>query len=56
MSAGAGDTPIKDASTVILLREAAEGLETFMLCRHQRSGFMGGTNTSGYIGHTADTG
>jgi len=44
MSADAGDPLIKDASTVILLRETAEGLETFMLCRHQRSGFMGGAH------------
>jgi 8-oxo-dGTP pyrophosphatase MutT (NUDIX family) len=44
MSADAGDPPIRDASTVILLRETAEGPETFMLCRHQRSGFMGGAH------------
>ena len=44
MSAEGGDNPIKDASTVILLREAPGGLETFMLCRHQRSGFMGGAH------------
>lgn len=36
--------PIRDASTVILLRDADRGLETFMLCRHQRSGFMGGAH------------
>ena len=36
--------PIRDASTVIVLREADAGLETFMLCRHQRSGFMGGAH------------
>jgi 8-oxo-dGTP pyrophosphatase MutT (NUDIX family) len=44
MSAGTGDKPIKDASTVIVLREAGGGLETFMLCRHQQSGFMGGAH------------
>ena len=44
MSAGSGDKPIKDASTVIVLREAGGSLETFMLCRHQQSGFMGGAH------------
>ncbi len=42
-----GDTPgkpIKDASTVIVLREADGGLETFLLCRHHRSGFLGGAH------------
>jgi 8-oxo-dGTP pyrophosphatase MutT (NUDIX family) len=44
MSGGARDTPIKDASTVIVLREIDDGLETFLLCRHQKSGFMGGAH------------
>lgn len=44
MSREAGQKPIKDASTVILLREGDQGLETFMLCRHSRSGFMGGAH------------
>ena len=44
MSAETADKPIKDASTVIVLREAGGGLETFMLCRHQQSGFMGGAH------------
>ena len=38
------DKPIKDASTVILLRDTNDGVETFMLCRHQKSGFMGGAH------------
>jgi 8-oxo-dGTP pyrophosphatase MutT (NUDIX family) len=44
MSAGSGHKPIKDASTVIVLREADGGIETFMLCRHHQSGFMGGAH------------
>jgi 8-oxo-dGTP pyrophosphatase MutT (NUDIX family) len=36
--------PIKDASTVIVLRDTSGGIETFMLCRHQQSGFMGGAH------------
>jgi 8-oxo-dGTP pyrophosphatase MutT (NUDIX family) len=44
MSDQAASKPIKDAATVVLLREAASGLETFMLCRHQQSGFMGGAH------------
>lgn len=44
MSAEPGKRPIKDASTVIVLREGAGGIETFMLCRHQQSGFMGGAH------------
>lgn len=44
MSGDAARKPIKDAATVILLREGEAGLETFMLCRHQRSGFMGGAH------------
>ena len=44
MSAGSGDKPIKDASTVIVLRETDGGIETFMLCRHHQSGFMGGAH------------
>ncbi|MDH3625971.1 MAG: hypothetical protein OES69_14925 [Myxococcales bacterium] len=42
--AGALEKPIKDASTVIILREKGGGLETFMLCRHSQSGFMGGAH------------
>lgn len=44
MSADALRKPIKDASTVIVLRETGAGIETFMLCRHQQSGFMGGAH------------
>ncbi len=44
MSADRPKKPIKDASTVIVLRETEAGLETFMLCRHQQSGFMGGAH------------
>ena len=44
MSGDTPDEPIKDASTVIVLREAGDGLETFLLCRHQRSGFLGGAH------------
>jgi 8-oxo-dGTP pyrophosphatase MutT (NUDIX family) len=32
----------RDASTVIVLRDAAVGLETFCVLRHVRSGFLGG--------------
>lgn len=44
MSGDTADQPIKDASTVIVLREADGALETFMLCRHHQSGFMGGAH------------
>ncbi len=44
MSTDAADGRIKDASTVIVLRETEGGLETFMVCRHQQSGFMGGAH------------
>lgn len=44
MSGDTADKPIQDASTVIVLREADGGLETFMLCRHHQSGFMGGAH------------
>ena len=44
MSADDPRKPIKDASTVIVLRETSAGIETFMLCRHQQSGFMGGAH------------
>ncbi len=44
MSEDAAGKPIKDASTVIVLRKMGAGIETFMLCRHQRSGFMGGAH------------
>ena len=36
--------PIRDAATVILLRQADAGIETFMLCRHRRSAFLGGVH------------
>lgn len=42
--ADAPEKPIKDASTVIVLRETEGPLETFMLCRHGQSGFMGGAH------------
>lgn len=44
MSGGGADASIKDASTVIVLRNAGKGLETFMVCRHHQSGFMGGAH------------
>lgn len=44
MSADAPKKPIRDASTVVVLRESGGGLETFMLCRHGQSGFMGGAH------------
>lgn len=44
MSGDTADKPIHDASTVIVLREADRGLETFLLCRHHQSGFMGGAH------------
>jgi 8-oxo-dGTP pyrophosphatase MutT (NUDIX family) len=44
MSGETPDDPIKDASTVIVLRDAGHGLETFLLCRHHRSGFLGGVH------------
>lgn len=44
MSGGSPDKPIKDASTVIVLRETDGVLETFLLCRHHQSGFMGGAH------------
>jgi len=44
MSGAPEGKPIKDASTVIVLRETGGELETFMLCRHQQSGFMGGAH------------
>ncbi len=33
-------TPVSPASTVLLLRDGADGLEVFMVQRHRRSGFM----------------
>ncbi|MGB8225186.1 MAG: hypothetical protein WCF10_21545 [Polyangiales bacterium] len=44
MSGSTADKPIEDASTVIVLRETNGGLETFLLCRHHQSGFMGGAH------------
>jgi 8-oxo-dGTP pyrophosphatase MutT (NUDIX family) len=44
MSEGSSDEPINDASTIIVLRDTDAGIETFMLCRHQQSGFMGGAH------------
>ncbi|MGB3051211.1 MAG: hypothetical protein WBB42_09445 [Polyangiales bacterium] len=44
MNADAADKPIENASTVIVLRETEAGIETFMLCRHQQSVFMGGAH------------
>jgi 8-oxo-dGTP pyrophosphatase MutT (NUDIX family) len=41
---GSPEKPIKDASTVIVLRETGGTLETFMLRRHSQSGFMGGAH------------
>ncbi|RLA17109.1 MAG: hypothetical protein DRQ60_02855 [Gammaproteobacteria bacterium] len=38
----AGDTPIRDASTVILLRDSDDGPELFMLERNVKSEFVGG--------------
>ncbi len=36
--------PIRDAATVVLLRSGTDGLETFLVCRHKKSGFMGGVH------------
>jgi len=36
------DRPVRDAATVIVLREADDGLEIFMVRRHEKIGFMGG--------------
>ena len=44
MSDGSSDECIKDASTVIVLRDTEAGIETFLLCRHRQSGFMGGAH------------
>jgi 8-oxo-dGTP pyrophosphatase MutT (NUDIX family) len=44
MSGESRDKLIKDASTVIVLRDTDEGPETFLLCRHHQSGFMGGAH------------
>lgn len=44
MSSEPASKPIRDAATIVLLREGSGGLETFMLCRHQRSGFLGGAH------------
>ncbi|MEZ4287022.1 MAG: hypothetical protein R3A47_02515 [Polyangiales bacterium] len=43
---GIGNPPVapKDASTIVLLRDDPAGLQTFMMCRHQRSGFLGGAH------------
>jgi 8-oxo-dGTP pyrophosphatase MutT (NUDIX family) len=40
-SSGA-DVPIRDAATVVLLRDTADGLETWLLTRHTRLAFAGG--------------
>lgn len=34
------DTPVKDAATIMILREADAGLEVFMVRRHSNSAFM----------------
>jgi 8-oxo-dGTP pyrophosphatase MutT (NUDIX family) len=44
MSGDTPDPPIQDASTVIVLREGERGPETFLLCRHHQSGFLGGAH------------
>jgi 8-oxo-dGTP pyrophosphatase MutT (NUDIX family) len=44
MSSETASKPIKDAATVILLRAGEVGVETFMLCRHHRSSFLGGAH------------
>src|SRR5438309_10322633 len=36
------DIPIRDASTVMLLRDGVDGLEVFMVQRHLKSDFVGG--------------
>lgn len=36
------DVPIRDAATVVLLRDTANGLETWLLTRHTRLAFAGG--------------
>lgn len=52
MSGDAAEKPIRDASTVIVLRQSQAGPETFMLCRHHRSGFLGGAHV--FPGGTVD--
>jgi 8-oxo-dGTP pyrophosphatase MutT (NUDIX family) len=42
MSDGASPVVPRDAATVVLLREDAEGFATFMVRRHAKSGFMAG--------------
>jgi 8-oxo-dGTP pyrophosphatase MutT (NUDIX family) len=44
MSGDTPNKPIRDASTVIVVREADQGMETFLLCRHHQSGFLGGAH------------
>ncbi len=42
MSASAGAVPLRDAATVLLVRDGFKGLEVFMLRRNLRSDFVGG--------------
>ena len=47
--------PLADAATVILLRDGKHGLETFLLKRHGKSGFMAGAHVfPGGRGDAAD--
>jgi 8-oxo-dGTP pyrophosphatase MutT (NUDIX family) len=39
-----GPVPIRDASTVMLLRDAADGIEVFLMRRHLRSVFTAGAH------------
>ncbi|MCB0987955.1 MAG: NUDIX domain-containing protein [Microthrixaceae bacterium] len=40
----AGDVPLRDAATVLVLRDGREGLEVFMLRRNLNSDFVGGAH------------
>ena len=36
--------PIRPAATVVLVRDAAQGIEVFMMRRSQKAAFMGGAH------------
>jgi len=42
----------RDAATVLLLRDADDGFEVYLVRRHQKSGFMGGAHV--FPGGTVD--
>ena len=41
LTGGAGETPVHDAATVVLVRDAAEGLECLMLRKTKGQAFGG---------------